>query len=169
MLSFLHLALALRPSVSTNRYWHQPTPLRSRSGSEIFEESLNRGYRGRRQISPARSAGSPDVFPRPQVTPYDDAGMRAFESRSLYVNDIVLRFAVNTGTMDAPIQRAFAEIDPNLTVIRIQTFATQVDSQLSQETLIVRLTSLFGLTALLLASIGLYGVTSYSVARHRSD
>jgi ABC-type antimicrobial peptide transport system permease subunit len=93
----------------------------------------------------------------------------AFESRSLFVNDIVLRFAAHAGSMDAPIRRAFAEIDPNLTVIRIQTFETQVESQLNQETLIVRLTSLFGLTALLLASIGLYGVTSYSVARRSKE
>jgi predicted permease len=108
-------------------------------------------------------------IPRPQVTPYADAGTLAFESRSLYVNDIVLRFAAHAGSMDAPIRRAFADIDPNLTVIRIQTFETQVESQLGQETLIVRLTSLFGLTALLLASIGLYGVTSYSVARRSKE
>jgi predicted permease len=108
-------------------------------------------------------------IPRPQVTPYADAGTMAFESRSLFVNDIVLRFAAHAGSMDAPIRRAFADIDPNLTVIRIQTFDTQVASQLSQETLIVRLTSLFGLTALLLASIGLYGVTSYSVARRSKE
>ena len=108
-------------------------------------------------------------LPRPQVTAYDNAGTMAFESRSLYVNDIVLRFAAHSGSMDAPIRRAFAEIDPNLTVIRIQTLETQVESQLNQETLIVRLTSLFGLTALLLASIGLYGVTSYSVARRSKE
>jgi len=107
--------------------------------------------------------------PRPQTTTYDNAGTMAFETRSMYVNDIVLRFAAQVGSMDTPIRRAFAEIDPNLTVIRIQTFETQVGSQLTQETLIVRLTSLFGLTALLLASIGLYGVTSYSVARRSKE
>lgn len=108
-------------------------------------------------------------IPRSQVTPYDEAGTMAFEARSLYANDVVLRFAARAGAMEEPIRRAFAEIDPNLTVIRIQTFDTQVESQLSQETLIVRLTSLFGLTALLLASIGLYGVTSYSVARRSKE
>jgi len=108
-------------------------------------------------------------IPRPQVTPYDEAGTRAFESRSLYVNDIVMRFGVRPESLEDEIRRAFAEIDPNLTVIRIQTFDTQVQSQFSQETLIARLTSLFGLTALLLASIGLYGVTSYSVARRTRE
>jgi predicted permease len=107
--------------------------------------------------------------PRPQMAHYDLPGAMAFESRSLYVNDIILRYARRTGSLEDEIRRAFAEIDPNLTVIRIQSFDTQVVGQFSQETLIARLTSLFGLTALLLASVGLYGVTSYSVARRSKE
>ncbi|HYL77605.1 MAG TPA: ABC transporter permease [Bryobacteraceae bacterium] len=108
-------------------------------------------------------------IPRPQVTPYDNAGTMSFEARSLYVNDIVLRFAGRAGSVDEEIRRAFAEIDPNLTVIWIQRFDKQVANQFSQPALIARLTSLFGITALLLASIGLYGVTSYSVARRSKE
>jgi predicted permease len=108
-------------------------------------------------------------IPRPQTIHYSDAGTNAFESRSLYVNDIVLRIAGRADPLDDEIRRAFAEIDPNLTVIRIQSFGQQVTSQFSQESLIVRLTSLFGLTALLLATVGLYGVTSYSVARRSKE
>jgi predicted permease len=107
--------------------------------------------------------------PRPQMTPFDNAGTLAFESRSLFVNDIVLRVAGRPGALEDELRRAFAEIDPNLTVIRIQSFDVATGSQFSQEELIVRLTSLFGLTALLLASIGLYGVTSYSVARRSKE
>jgi predicted permease len=108
-------------------------------------------------------------LPRPQTTQYSEAGMAAFEARSLYVNDIVLRMAGRADPIDHEIRRALAEVDPNLTVIRIQSFDQQVSGQLSQESLIVRLTSLFGLTALLLASVGLYGVTSYSVARKSKE
>jgi putative ABC transport system permease protein len=108
-------------------------------------------------------------IPRPQTTQYSVPGMMAFESRSLYVNDIVLRVAGRADSLDDAIRRAFAEIDPNLTVIRIQTFDKQLTGQFSQESLIVRLTSLFGLTALLLATVGLYGVTSYSVARKSKE
>ena len=106
---------------------------------------------------------------RPQMTPYDDEGTMAFESRSLYVSDMVVRFAGDAGSLEAQIRRKFADIDPNLTVIRVQTFADQTGSQVTQQSLIARLTSLFGLIALLLASIGLYGVTSYSVARRAKD
>ena len=108
-------------------------------------------------------------LPRAQVTRYEDAGTAAFESRSLYANDFVLRVAAPKDSMEEQIRRAFALVDPNLTVIRVQTFGTQEQIQLTQETLIARLTSLFGITALLLASIGLYGVTSYSVARRSKE
>ena len=108
-------------------------------------------------------------LPRPQVIAYEDAGARSFEARSLYVNDVVLRFAGRGEAIDEAIRRSFAGIDPNLTVIRVQRFDTQVANQFSQPALIARLTSLFGLTALLLASIGLYGLTSYSVARRSRE
>jgi predicted permease len=108
-------------------------------------------------------------MPRPQTAHYSDAGTNAFEARSLYVNDIVLRMAGRADSLDDEIRRAFAEIDPNLTIIRIQSFNDQVTGQFSQENLIVRLTSLFGLTALLLATVGLYGVTSYSLARKSKE
>jgi predicted permease len=120
-------------------------------------------------LQPDRPAFPMYFRPRPQVTQYDNAGNMAFESRSLYMQDVVLRFAPGVGSPEEPIRRAFAEIDPNLTVIRIQSFEAATAGRLSQETLIVRLTSLFGLTALLLASIGLYGVTSFAVAQRSKE
>jgi predicted permease len=108
-------------------------------------------------------------LPRSQTTTYDEPGTMAFERRSLYANDVVLRTAGYDPLLGEKIRRVFAEIDPNLTVSRILTFDQQVSNNVSQQSLIARLTSLFGLTALLLASIGLYGVTSYTVQRRRKE
>jgi ABC-type antimicrobial peptide transport system permease subunit len=106
---------------------------------------------------------------RPQVTPFEERGIIAFETRSLYVNDIVLRTNARDPMRETHIRQAFAEVDPNLTVMRIQTFDTQLANNVNQQQLIARLASVFGVIALLLASIGLYGVTSYTVQRRSKE
>ena len=71
--------------------------------------------------------------------------------------------------LDAMVRRTLTEIDPNLTVIDLRSLEYQVSGNFNQERLIARLTTLFGLLALVLASVGLYGITSYSVARRTSE
>jgi ABC-type antimicrobial peptide transport system permease subunit len=60
------------------------------------------------------------------------------------------------------VLQAMASVNPNLPVITIRTLREQVTSQFTQPRLIARLTSLFGIVSLLLAFIGLYGVTAYN-------
>jgi ABC-type antimicrobial peptide transport system permease subunit len=60
-------------------------------------------------------------------------------------------------------------VNPDLAVIDFVSFAGQVQENFSQQAMIAKLTSLFGLLALLLASVGLYGVTAYSVERRTSE
>ena len=62
-------------------------------------------------------------------------------------------------------RKTLAAIDPNLTVIRFRTYESEVADNFNQDRLIARLTSLFGVLALILASVGLYGVMSYFVVR----
>ena len=69
-----------------------------------------------------------------------------------------------TGSADT-----LSNINPNLTVNNFRSLDYQVAGNFTQERLITRLTALFGLLALVLASVGLYGITAYSVARRTSE
>jgi macrolide transport system ATP-binding/permease protein len=84
---------------------------------------------------------------------------------SLYAGAIVLQTDRPVDNMEALVQKTLASINPNLTVVKFQRFEEQIAERFSQERMISRLTMLFGALALLLASIGLYGVTAYTVVR----
>jgi predicted permease len=91
------------------------------------------------------------------------------EGRSLYINSVTLRFDRAPQGLDAMVRRTLENINPNLTVIDLNSLDYQVAGNFTQERLIARLTTLFGVLALVLASVGLYGITSYQVARRTSE
>ncbi len=91
------------------------------------------------------------------------------EGSSLFINSVTLRFKHPPENVDSVIRRTLADVDPNLTVIRLDSLDDQIGHLLGQERLIARLTMLFGLLALVLASVGLYGITSYAVARRTGE
>jgi ABC-type antimicrobial peptide transport system permease subunit len=70
---------------------------------------------------------------------------------------------------DADLRRAIAAVDPNMPVNFIRTMRDQVAGQFSQQRLIARLTSFFGILSLVLACIGLYGVTAYNAGRRVNE
>jgi predicted permease len=91
------------------------------------------------------------------------------EGRSLYINSVTLNFKSAPQNLDAMVRRILANINPDLTVLDLHSLDYQVADNFTQERLIARLTTLFGLLALVLASVGLYGITSYQVARRTSE
>ena len=112
------------------------------------------------------------VFLRPLVqrfTGFQEPEMITGETRSMFVNSVILNFNAPQQNVEALIRRTLAGVDPNLTVADLRSFDAQVVGNFNQERLIARLTSLFGMVALILASVGLYGVTSYFVARRTSE
>src|ERR1700733_9134866 len=88
---------------------------------------------------------------------------------SLYAGALVLQMKALTPGLEAQVRKTMAGIDPNLTVDDYRTFALQIDGNFNAERMISRLTLLFGLLALVLASVGLYGVTSYMVVRRTAE
>ena len=104
-----------------------------------------------------------------QIPGLTDPNFIQAEGRSLYINSITLNFQTPPQDLDAMVRRTLANIDPNLTVIDLHSLDYQVAGNFTEERLISRLTALFGLLALVLASVGLYGITSYQVARRTSE
>ena len=100
---------------------------------------------------------------------FDDARFKQFENVSHYLGAIVLMTQGNVPALEPQVRHALAQVNPDLAVIDFMSFTAQIDGNFSQQAMLTKLTSLFGLLALVLASVGLYGVTAYSVERRTSE
>ena len=123
-----------------------------------------------RYKTPQHGDAVPTFFlPLLQEEKYEDTAEDLEQSDSKYVYNIQLRVAGRPDDFKDPMRHVLGDIDPNLTVPRILTFDDLVGRYFDQERLIARLTALYALVALLLASVGLYGVASYAVARRTNE
>ena len=104
-----------------------------------------------------------------QSVTFDNPRFMAFEDRSHELNAVELRTLGKVTGLEAQVRHALAEVNPDLAVIDFLSFGEQVDNNFSRQKLIAKLTSMFGLLALVLASVGLYGVTAYSVERRTNE
>jgi predicted permease len=112
------------------------------------------------------------VYLRPlsqQFMGYTEPDMIGTEVQSMDMNTMIVDFASTPSSVDSLIRHTLAAIDPNLTVSDLRTFDQQVAGNFNSERIIARLTTLFGMLALVLACVGLYGVMSYFVARRTSE
>jgi predicted permease len=86
-----------------------------------------------------------------------------------FIHTIEVRTAGDPAAVAGAVRQAIGALDPNLSVFRAGTLSDQVARALRGENVVATLAGVFGLAALALTCVGLYGLTAYGVQRRRRE
>jgi len=104
-----------------------------------------------------------------QGTTFDDAELQSREGWSHYLYNVVIWAPGSPPGLAAALRDAFAAVDPNLVVRQVEPYSDVVRGHFAQQNMIASLTWLFGAVGLVLAAVGLYGVTAYGVEQRTGE
>ena len=95
--------------------------------------------------------------------------MQSLDDSTHFIEGAVLQLHGSMEGLEPQVRHVLSDVDSNLTLLGIQTLEEQVDSSFDQQRAVAQMTGLFGILALILAAVGLYGVTAYTVERRTSE
>ncbi len=107
--------------------------------------------------------------PLAQRVTYDNPMMQMVEDGTHYIEGAVLETSGSMEGLEPQVRQILSDIDPNLVLLRVRPLQERVDAEFDQQRAVAQMTGMFGILALILAAVGLYGVTAYSVERRTSE
>jgi ABC-type antimicrobial peptide transport system permease subunit len=91
------------------------------------------------------------------------------QDEAAYSVTIHLRTTVDPSSLAPLARQAISDVDPRLPIFGVTSLSDQMKERLLQDRLVTQLVSFFGVLALLLACVGLYGVMAHAVARRTNE
>lgn len=113
-------------------------------------------------VADAKYRDLKEAVPKTAYIPYS-------QYEQLGQRTLCVRATGDVAALVSAVRQEVRNLDSNLPVYNVKTLAEQIDDSVSRERLVAVLSSFFGLFALLLASLGLYGVMAYAVTRRTRE